>query len=217
MAGAPEGRLLASILGHSLCLDLYGAPSKEETLAGAVTHGKVGVLPWQWKRPDSGTLEGECKDDLAQLQFSRRLQVKGNCVVIEERLQNLCAWDRPVGWQQHVSLGSPFCEEGFWAQSNCDLGSTHPQTFGAGSSLIPGRKTQWPTSATSERAAPATTVGRSKMTPPQTISAAFACGPQMNSAASSPETPISASHCFMFGLAISFPGWGCGTRSMLGT
>jgi hypothetical protein len=142
--GKPEGRLLASILGHSLCLDLYGAPSEEEMLAGAVTHGKVGVLPWQWKRIDRGTLEGECKDDFAQLQFSRRLQVEGNCVVIEERLQNLCAWDRPVGWQQHVSLGSPFCEKGFWAQSNCDLGSTHPQTFGAGASLISGRETQWP-------------------------------------------------------------------------
>src|SRR5690348_15533368 len=29
--GPPEGRLLASILGHSLALDLYGSPSKEET------------------------------------------------------------------------------------------------------------------------------------------------------------------------------------------
>jgi hypothetical protein len=143
--GAPEGRLLASILGHSLALDLYGAPSREETLAGAVTHGRVGVLPWTWGLPDSQTAVGDCKDDLGQLHFSRRLQVKGHCVVVEESLTNLCAWDRPIGWQQHVSLGAPFCEEGFWARSNCDLGSTHPQSFGAGSSLIPGSKTQWPT------------------------------------------------------------------------
>jgi hypothetical protein len=142
--GPPEGRLLASILGHSLALDLYGAPSREEALAGAVTHGKVGVLSWKWSRPDSQTAVGDCKDDLAQLHFSRHLQVKGHCVVIEESLENLRAWDRPIGWQQHVSLGAPFCEEGFWARSNCDLGSTHPQSFGAGSSLIRGRKTEWP-------------------------------------------------------------------------
>ncbi len=142
--GSPEGRLLASILGHSLAVDLYGPPSEEETLAGAVTHGRVGVMPWQWRISDGQTLEGQCKDVFGQLQFSRSLEVKGHCVVITERVENLCGWDRPIGWQQHVSLGPPFCEEGFWAQSNCDLGSTHPQAFGAGASLIPGSKAQWP-------------------------------------------------------------------------
>lgn len=142
--GPPEGRLLASILGHSLALDLYGAPSKDETLAGAVTHGKVGVLPWQWKLSDWGNLKGECEDTFAQLKFFRRLQAKGRCVVIEEQIQNLCAWDRPIAWQQHVSLGAPFCEEGFWARANCDRGSTHPQTFGPGASLVPGAETTWP-------------------------------------------------------------------------
>ena len=142
--GAPEGRLLASILGHSLALDLYGAPSKEEALAGAVTHGNMGVVPWQWQLSDRQNLKGECEDTFAQLRFSRRLQVKGRSVVIEETIQNLCASDRPIGWQQHVSLGAPFCEEGFWSQANCDRGSTHPQTFGAGASLVPGSETAWP-------------------------------------------------------------------------
>ena len=64
--------------------------------------------------------------------------------MIEEKLQNLCAWDRPIGWQQHVSFGPPFCEDGFWAQANCDMGTTHPQSFGAGASLIPGAATHWP-------------------------------------------------------------------------
>lgn len=142
--GAPEGRLLASILGHSLALDLYGAPSKEETAAGGVTHGKAGVLVWKWKRDDPETLTGECEDDHGRLHFSRSLCAAGNCVEIEERVQNLCAWDRPIGWQQHVSLGPPFIEAGFWAISNCDLGSTHPESFGAGASLIPSTETRWP-------------------------------------------------------------------------
>ncbi len=142
--GAPEGRLLASILGHSLALDLYGAPSKEETGTGAVTHGKTGVLPWQWTLSDPQNLKSECEDSFAQLKFWRQLHVKERCVVIEEKIQNLCAWDRPIAWQQHVSIGAPFCEEGFWSRANCDRGSTHPQSFGSGASLLPGSETIWP-------------------------------------------------------------------------
>ena len=149
--GAPEGRLLASILGHSLALDLYGAPSKEEMASGAVTHGKVGVQPWTWSSVHGEGMLGECQDTFAQLHFSRRLQVSGRCVVIEEKLQNLCAWDRPLCWQQHVSFGPPFCEDGFWAQANCDTGTTHPQSFGAGASLIPGRETYWPLAPRKDR------------------------------------------------------------------
>ncbi|MGH9511402.1 MAG: hypothetical protein ACRD2U_04630 [Terriglobales bacterium] len=142
--GAPEGRLLASILGHSLALDLYGAPSKEEAEAGAVTHGRVGVLPWKWELSGAAGLYGECEDSFAQLLFSRNLVVKGSCALIEERVKNLCAWDRPIAWQQHVSLGSRFCEDGFWSQSNCDLGATHPQSFGPGAELVPGSESRWP-------------------------------------------------------------------------
>jgi hypothetical protein len=142
--GAPEGRLLASILGHSLALDLYGAPSEEERALGAVTHGRVGVSVWKWKLHERHVLEGQCRDPSAHLLFTRRLRVNDHCVVVTETIENLCAWDRPIGWQQHVSLGPPFCEEGFWAQSNCDLGFTHPQTFGSGASLVPGTETRWP-------------------------------------------------------------------------
>lgn len=142
--GAPEGRLLASILGHSLALDIYGAPSKEETAAGAVTHGRVGVSPWTWSSSDDGSLVGSCDDPFAQLQFSRRVQVTGHCAMIEESLRNLCAWDRPVCWQQHVSFGAPFCEDGFWARANCDMGTTHPESFGDGASLAPGTEAHWP-------------------------------------------------------------------------
>lgn len=142
--GSPEGRLLASILGHSLALDHYGAPSNEETNAGAVTHGNVGVLPWEWDQVSQDTIIGRCEDPIAQIKFSRQLQISGPCVVIEESVTNLCGWDRPFAWQQHVSLGFPFCDDGFWATSNCDRGTTHPQSFGDGASLLPASETQWP-------------------------------------------------------------------------
>ena len=142
--GNPEGRLLASILGHSLALDLYGPPSKSEEAFGAITHGRVGVQRWSWRVESENDVSGDCRDVAAQLQFSRRVVVIGCCALIEEKVQNLCAWDRLFAWQQHVSFGPPFCEDGFWAWANCDRGCTHPESFGAGASLIPNTETQWP-------------------------------------------------------------------------
>jgi hypothetical protein len=142
--GPPEGRLLASIMGHSIALDRYGPPSTEEAADGAVTHGGMAVQSWTWHEPGENVLVGECDDSLAQLRFSRRVKVIGRCAVIEEKIQNLCSWERPMCWQQHVSFGTPFCEDGFWASSNCDRGTTHPQSFGAGASLLPNTETEWP-------------------------------------------------------------------------
>jgi hypothetical protein len=142
--GPPEGRLLASILGHSLALDLYGAPSREEAEAGAVTHGQVAAQPWTWREADDNRVIGECHDALAQLKFTRSIKVAGRCAIVEEKIQNLCRCDRPICWQQHVSFGPPFCEDGFWASTNCDSGTTHPQSFGAGASLVPDTETHWP-------------------------------------------------------------------------
>src|SRR5204862_2867514 len=38
-AGA-DGRLLAGIMGHNLCLDIFGGPSAEEEAAGLTAHGE---------------------------------------------------------------------------------------------------------------------------------------------------------------------------------
>jgi hypothetical protein len=149
--GPPEGKLLASILGHSLALDLYGAPSIEEAAAGHVTHGQVAVQPWAWRQPEENSLIGECLDILGELKFSRHLNVIGCSAVIEERVENLRRCDRPIGWQQHVSFGPSFCEDGFWASANCDRGTTHPQSFGTGASLVPNTETQWPLAPQKDR------------------------------------------------------------------
>lgn len=142
--GPPEGRLLASILGHSLALDLYGPPSVEEAACGAVTHGQVAVQTWSWREFGDNGIVGDCEDAVSQLRFSRRIAVTGQCAVIEETVVNLCSWDRAICWQQHVSFGPPFCEEGFWASATCDLGTTHPQSFGSGASLLPNTEIWWP-------------------------------------------------------------------------
>ena len=37
-----DGKLLAGILGHNICLDIFGGPSPEEAAAGLTAHGEGG-------------------------------------------------------------------------------------------------------------------------------------------------------------------------------
>src|SRR5438132_12568156 len=39
-----DAKLLAGIMGHSLCLDLFGGPSAEESAAGLTAHGEASVV-----------------------------------------------------------------------------------------------------------------------------------------------------------------------------
>src|SRR3974390_1601922 len=40
-----ESKLLAGILGHNLCLDLFGGPSAPEAAASITVHGEAPVAP----------------------------------------------------------------------------------------------------------------------------------------------------------------------------
>ncbi len=41
--GGADGRLLAGIMGHNLCLDIFGGPSDAEAAAGLTAHGEASV------------------------------------------------------------------------------------------------------------------------------------------------------------------------------
>src|SRR5436305_14084855 len=49
-----ESHLLAGIMGHNLCLDIFGAPSDEEIAAGMVVHGETNLLPFEISVVSSG-------------------------------------------------------------------------------------------------------------------------------------------------------------------
>ena len=38
-----DAKLLAGIMGHNLCLDIFGGPSDEEAAAGLTAHGEASV------------------------------------------------------------------------------------------------------------------------------------------------------------------------------
>ena len=106
-----ESKLLAGILGHNLCLDLFGPPSPEEAAAGITVHGEASVEPYDIHSDDT-TLEQHCTLPNAGLHFDRNIRLNGDVLEIRETVTNTSALDRPIAWTQHVTLGPPFLERG---------------------------------------------------------------------------------------------------------
>ena len=103
----PDAKLLAGIMGHNLCLDIFGAPSIEEAAAGYTVHGEASILHYQIAEVRDG-LTLELLLPLAQISFTRHLQLLGETIRVRESIKNLVSFDRPIAWTQHVTLAPPF-------------------------------------------------------------------------------------------------------------
>jgi len=104
-----DAKLLAGIMGHNVCLDLFGGPSRDEAAAGFTVHGEASVNQYDVTE-SQGELTTRLTPSLAQLRFSRSIQLHGEHVRIREAVENLTAMDRPLAWMQHVTLGPPFLD-----------------------------------------------------------------------------------------------------------
>lgn len=139
-----DARLLAGIMGHNLCLDIFGGPSPEESLAGLTVHGEASVDCYKiTQSPDE--LIMELTLPLAQLKFSRSIHLYSQKVRIREVLENLSAIDRPLAWTQHVTLSPPFLDPAttqFRASLTRSIVSETDPGFDA--YLSPGKEFIWP-------------------------------------------------------------------------
>jgi hypothetical protein len=106
-----DGKLLAGIMGHSLCLDMFGPPSPAEEAAGLGLHGEAGEVLWAISEIPNGLL-CRCTLPYAQLEFERKITLLDNTVKFQERVTNIASLDRPIAWTEHVTLGPPFLESG---------------------------------------------------------------------------------------------------------
>lgn len=108
-----ESKLLAGLMGHNLCLDLFGPPSEDETSAGVPVHGEASVVPYTVERSESG-IHAAATLPLSALKLTRDIHLSedGATVQVTETVENLNALDRPIAWTQHVTLGPPFLRHG---------------------------------------------------------------------------------------------------------
>lgn len=106
-----ESKLLAGIMGHNLCLDLFGPPTAEEAAAGMTVHGEASIVPYEITASGQD-LTASAVFPIARLRFERKLRLQGRRVLFSETLENLAPVDYPIAWTQHVTLGPPFVERG---------------------------------------------------------------------------------------------------------
>ena len=116
-AGRPER--VNGMTGHFTCLDGFGLASTEERAAGLPrSHGEAHSLPWVTR---SAKKEGNAAI-VVQTVYLPRVQevltrtlklVDGeNVIYAHSTLESLLAFDRPVCWVEHATVGSPFLEPG---------------------------------------------------------------------------------------------------------
>jgi hypothetical protein len=141
----PESKLLAGIAGHNLALDIFGPPSGEEFAAGITVHGEASVVRYQIEAGQT-ELTAEAHLPLAQLAVKRTIRLIGDGGVhFTERVTNLLAIDRPIAWQQHVTLGDPFVQRGV---TRLDMpvseSMVFPEDAGPAELVQPGATFTWP-------------------------------------------------------------------------
>jgi hypothetical protein len=147
--GGGDASLLAGIMGHNLCLDIFGGPSPEEAAAGLPVHGEASTTRCELRV--SGTeLAVRGLLPLANLEFEREISLVDldgfhSAVRIRESVHNLSATDRPVGWTQHVTLGPPFLEPGRTQfRTSATRSRVFEGQFGPSDYLQAGAEFDWP-------------------------------------------------------------------------
>src|SRR6266436_525636 len=70
-----EAKLLAGIMGHNLCLDLFGGPSEAEAAAGLTVHGEGSVARYDVASAGH-EITSRTSMPMAQLRFERRLRLR---------------------------------------------------------------------------------------------------------------------------------------------
>ena len=139
-----ESQLLAGIMGHNLCLDIFGGPSDEEYAAGLQPHGEASIATYEL---DTASSEIRMAATLSEsrLRVERRLQLDGESIRVSESVENLSATDRPVAWTQHVTLGPPFLEHaGTEFRASATKSKVLETTFDPADYLKSGAIFEWP-------------------------------------------------------------------------
>lgn len=141
-------------MGHFLCLDRWGSPSKAEAKNGMPYHGEAGLVQWQVIDPpfsDQGLIRTRMRAHLpiAGLDVRRSILLYPNSAffTVSERVTNLNPLGSVLNMVQHPSIGPPFLDENTLVDANAGQG------FAISTSSDPNpeaRTTTWPTALNSQ-------------------------------------------------------------------
>jgi hypothetical protein len=161
--GVPENRKLnGPMVGHFVCVDGFGPPSKEEAAAGLAMHGEAYLQPWKLVSAEKqgGVATVKFTVDLPKFQetFARSLQmVDGeNVIYIDSELGSETAFDRTTNWGEHPFLFPPFVERGNTVVDVSGARSrtrTYPGNTRPGTLLQQSQDFTWPNAPAAGKAA----------------------------------------------------------------
>ena len=139
-----ESSLLSGIMGHNLCLDIFGGPSAEEAASGLPVHGEASAVRYQCRAAGS-ELTMRAHLGHANLDVERRIDLYDRAARVRESVHNPKGTDHAVGWTQHVTLGPPFLKKGE-TQFRASVGQSRviEKPFGSADYLEPGAAFEWP-------------------------------------------------------------------------
>lgn len=104
---APDGPLLATIVGHSFCLDRFGAPWPGENKP---VHGETGVVDWTLSETGEKSFAIATTLPEAALRIHREMTFRGTNLVVETTVRHDKDAPVDVEWAEHVTLGDPFID-----------------------------------------------------------------------------------------------------------
>jgi hypothetical protein len=112
--------LSSGYMGHLLCFPSFGPPSSPEEVRNQLgNHGEAPIVEWKQTRaaevrPDGVTLWYGADLTKTHYRVDRvvRLRADQPVVEVEETVENLLPFDRPINWVQHATFGPPFVEPG---------------------------------------------------------------------------------------------------------
>ena len=99
--------------GQFLCVDGFGGVSNEERAAGLPGHGEAHLVEWESRMQD-GRLVLTAHLPHTQENITRTMTLASgeNVMTYETTLESELAFDRPVLWAEHATIGSPFLAPG---------------------------------------------------------------------------------------------------------
>ena len=144
-------------VGHFVCVDGFGPTSVEERAAGLTGHGEAHTVPWLLTASEKqGPLNRflfQTRLPLVQELFTRKLEVVDGeqVVAVESTLENLLAFDRPINWAEHATVGAPFLAPGKTvvdaSVGRCQARPVDPQPIRR---LSPGKEFTYPMGPTKD-------------------------------------------------------------------
>ena len=141
----PHKILHSGYMGHLLCFPFYGpVSSDEEARNGLGNHGEAPVVEWRLVRqvytPDAITIDVEAELRRTHFRVGRTITLARGAagLQVDEWVENLLPFDRPVNWMQHATFGQPFVEPG---QTFLDMDATRGDAAALGEHAWPRMKT----------------------------------------------------------------------------